>query len=154
LEQRLFPKGEVIDQIGGLLEEQLNLPPQNFYSLAIRFRSNRVTLLYPNHSVEVPSWPNDTVTIPSYGVDGDHRCVGAEVTNAFIRKSTLGGIFDQCNPQLFLVLDGRGLFGLVQNQMGSMLFFEPLLTSSLLNRGDDLTEMDGKKISLDQLVIL
>lgn len=107
--------------------------------------------------METPSWPEDVVEMPHYSVRNDHVCVGSQITNAFVNKTPLSSMGEKkggCGGQLFLVLDGRRLFGLVANQAGSMLLFEPLLTSPLVKQGDDLMGLGGGKISLDELVII
>lgn len=89
MKRTAFPIGEVIVEVGGLLYDQVLSPPQDFYTLVIRFHSDRIAILSHHALMETPSWPEDVVEMPHYSVRNDHVCVGSQITNAFVKKMPL-----------------------------------------------------------------
>jgi len=146
-----FPNGSVILRLGGQLVARRERPRQDEYVAFLGFGDGRIAELTESTIVEIPTWPTDVCDPPLQAPTGDARVVGRTVTGAFIREAR-EDLGRAGRSQLFLVLDGEALFGLVPTKLGSRLHVEPLLTSPLVRHDHNLLLRDGTSVSIDELV--
>jgi hypothetical protein len=122
------------------------------YVTLLEFDDGSIAELHEGDIERVASWPASATDMPVQTVDGEPRVLGRTVTGAVLRKARQD-IGRAGQAQLFLVLDGEALLGLVPTKLGTVLHTEPLLTSPLIRRHHELEALTGETVSLDDLVL-
>jgi len=146
-----FPIGLSIVEVGGILENyRTPLEPQ--YSIVLRLSSGAIAQVRQSDISELLSWPEAIQEMPSQFVAFDGELVGSVVSNAFLRRSKTGLERSADDSQLFLVLGGQWIMGVLPTQRGTRLHVEALLTSPLFRAEDQFIGLDGQSVSLSDMV--
>jgi hypothetical protein len=146
------PLQRTIVRVGGVLEALHTKPQISEYVGFLEFDDGSIAELREGSLELVSSWPEQLDEIPIQSLARDARLAGRTVTNVIIREAR-NDVGRDGKPQLFLILDGELLFGLVPTQLGTVLHVEPLLTSPLITRRYSLTTLSGEPVSLADLVV-
>lgn len=148
-----FPLGKTITEVGGLLTGIDPDTRARRYLALLAFSDGSFAELGEERVASLDSWPGGASNVPVQALGRDGRITGRQITNAFVRLVNPDAD-RQPPPQLFLVLDGEDLLGLVPlSGNGNSLHIEPVLTSPLLRRQDLLESLRGQTLTLDDLVL-
>lgn len=157
----IYPIGQRIVRISGLLERVDERPHAKHYSAVMELTDGKIMLLAQNDLVELNDWPDDAAELPAQMVDGDENVEkrlisnaidGCLISNAFVLHRPAESVSGMNGPQLFLVLDYQHIMGIVPAQIGHILHIETALTCPLIRPDNTLVSLDGKPISLEDLI--
>lgn len=148
----MFPVGLKIERTGGVFEDEQRKPLEPQYSFVMELSGGVVVLLRPDSISELAAWPSVVGDMPSQSIDYDGQIEGRVISNAFYRCARSESERSANKDQLFLVLDGQWIAGVVPTQNGSTLHSEPLLTSPLFRAHDEFKSLNGNPITLDEMV--
>jgi len=147
------PVGHRISRLGGLFEREDSAVHAKHYSAALSLDNGSIFLLGQAAVIAVADWPDDAGDMPAQILNGRQDVVGDLITHAVVRYRH--GISAGANgPQLFLILEGERMMGVVPTQRGALLHVESILTSPVLREEDVLKSLDGKEVSLDDIVAM
>jgi hypothetical protein len=139
-------------RIAGLLEHEAPNTHAKDFSAVIELDDSTILLMTAHLFVRVPAWPDDADDMPTRLMDDHTPLIGCLITNALMRRRSQASY--PVEDQLFLVIDGTRLVAVLPTAQGSVLHVEPVLSSPLLGRGDELMSLDGSPMSIDDLVLL
>lgn len=140
--------GRRIERVAGLLESTTMKPPIKRYTAVLGFDDGTIILLTPSDFAQVKSWPEGLREMPMQVLDGHETIVGERIKLACY-------LHPRMNParQLFFATTSGRFVGVVNTARGTVMHVESILAAPSLRGDPELTDVSGRAVSIDDLVL-
>ena len=139
-----FPIGHRIERVGGLAVGVNPETEATKYVGLLGLEDGSAAGLHVDHVERFAQWPHEGTDMPLHPPGCEAELLGAEVTNG-IRRELSGSLVDH---QVFLILNGSQLFGLLPDcGGGTLLHLGALASASFLEQSERLTLFTGEELT-------